>query len=227
MVQICHCSRLPIIRSAKDILICAELSHVLKFCRLLGHPYNAYQQTKKTESLRLLTKRSSAFSENIPDSLEITKSPLSSRLVVWEILLMPGELSLRTSPNKWGRSHQRSRQSRKSDWQATWPCWCVFIVKSMSNFDFWSTSVFGKIFFWHYSIKVIGNFLICFLLLNWFFSIKYFRSFSNRKMSIINRKNSIKFQNIWQNSICYKALCCQKVKVQNWSSWLSWLWLSL
>jgi len=85
----------------------------------------------------------------------------------------------------------------------------------------------GKIFFWHYSIKIIGNFLICFLLLNWFFSIKFIRLFSNRKMSIINRKNSIKFQNIWQNSICYKALCCQKVKVQNWSSWLSWLWLSL
>ena len=85
----------------------------------------------------------------------------------------------------------------------------------------------GKIFFWHYSIKIIGNFLICFLLLNWFFSIKFIRSFSNRKMSIINRNNSIKFQNIWQNSICYKALCCQKVKVQNWSSWLSWLWLSL
>ena len=85
----------------------------------------------------------------------------------------------------------------------------------------------GKIFFSHYSIKIIGNFLICFLLLNWFFSIKFIRSFSNRKMSIINRKNSIKFQNIWQNSICYKALCCQKVKVQNWSSWLSWLWLSL
>ena len=79
----------------------------------------------------------------------------------------------------------------------------------------------GKIFFWHYSIKIIGNFLICFLLLNWFFSIKFIRSFSNRKMSIINRKNSIKFQNIWQNSICYKALCCQKVKVQNWSSWFS------
>ena len=89
------------------------------------------------------------------------------------------------------------------------------------------TRLVGKIFFWHYSIKIIGNFLICFLLLNWFFSIKSIRSFSNRKMSIINRKNSIKFQNIWQNSICYKALCCQKVKVQNWSSWLSGLWFSL
>ena len=46
-------------------------------------------------------------------------------------------------------------------------------------------------------------------------------------MSIINRQISIKFQNIWRNSICYIiALCCQKVKVQNWS-WLSWLWFSL
>ena len=91
----------------------------------------------------------------------------------------------------------------------------------------WNLVFVGKIFFWHYSIKIIENFLLCFLLLNWFFSIKSIRSFSNRKMSIINRKNSIKFQNIWQNSICYKALCCQKVKVQNWLSWLSWLWLSL
>ena len=33
----------------------------------------------------------------------------------------------------------------------------------------------GKIFFWHYSIKIIGNFLICFLLLNWFFSIKFYQ----------------------------------------------------
>ena len=40
-------------------------------------------------------------------------------------------------------------------------------------------------------------------------------------MSIINRKISIKFQNIRQNAICYKGLCCQKVKVQNWSSWFS------
>ena len=33
----------------------------------------------------------------------------------------------------------------------------------------------GKIFFWHYSIKIIGNFLICFLLRNWFFSIKFYQ----------------------------------------------------
>ena len=83
------------------------------------------------------------------------------------------------------------------------------------------TNTRGKIFFWHYSIKIIGNFLICFLLLNWFFSIKFYQIFSNRKMSIINRKISIKFQNIRQNAICYKGLCCQKVKVQNWSSLFS------
>ena len=33
----------------------------------------------------------------------------------------------------------------------------------------------GKIFFWHYSIKIIGNFLICFVLLNWFFSLSILR----------------------------------------------------
>ena len=87
-----------------------------------------------------------------------------------------------------------------------------------SHYKTYIYTYMGKIFFWHYSIKIIGNFLICRLLLNWFFSIKFYQIFSNRKMSIINRKISIKFQNIWRNSISYIALCCQKVKVQNWSS---------
>ena len=30
-------------------------------------------------------------------------------------------------------------------------------------------------FLWHYSIKIIGNCLICFLVLNWFFSIKFYQ----------------------------------------------------
>ena len=40
-----------------------------------------------------------------------------------------------------------------------------------------------------------------------FFLLNFIRLFSNRKMSIINRQISTKFQNIWRNSICYKALC--------------------
>ena len=71
-----------------------------------------------------------------------------------------------------------------------------------SHYKTYIYTYMGKIFFWHYSIKIIGNFLICFFCWIDFFLLNFIRSFSNRKMSIINRKISIKFQNIWRNSIC-------------------------
>ena len=144
-ITICHFSKLPMTRSAKDILICAELSHF--FLNFADSRDNLIMQTKKTESLRLLTKRSSASSENIADSLEITKSQLSSRLVVWEILLMPGKLSLRTSPHKWGRG-QRSHRSRKRRLVSHMALLMCFVM-SMFNLDFWLTSVF-----FHASVQI-------------------------------------------------------------------------
>ena len=78
--------------------------------------------------------------------------------------------------------------------------WMSFYRGRISEYLFF-LGIFGKIFFWHYSIKIKGNFLICFCCLSDFFLLNFIKLFSNRKMSISNRKISIKLQNIWQNSI--------------------------
>ena len=87
----------------------------------------------------------------------------------------------------------------------------------------------GKIFFWHYSIKIIENFLICFFCFIDFFLLNFIRLICNRKMSINMSIEKFLSRSKTFDEILFviKLFFCQKVKAQNWSSWLLWFWLSL